>query len=163
MKNFAGMMKQAQELQSRMAEMQAEMERARVEGQSGGGLVVLTLNGKGELVGVKIDASLAQARGGRDPRRPHRRRPYRRQGQGREAVAGEDAEPHRRPASPSRPEAVLRSHGAGCRKRRDRAPHPIAGAPAGPRPPLGAPRRAASRQEEGAASCSARRGAHRSA
>jgi nucleoid-associated protein EbfC len=58
MKNFAGMMKQAQELQVRMAEMQAEMERARVEGQSGGGLVVLTLNGKGELVGVKIDASL---------------------------------------------------------------------------------------------------------
>jgi DNA-binding YbaB/EbfC family protein len=60
MKNFAGMMKQAQELQGRMAEMQAEMERARVEGQSGGGLVVLTLNGKGELVGVKIDASLAK-------------------------------------------------------------------------------------------------------
>ena len=58
MKNFAGMMKQAQELQSRMAEMQGEMERARVEGQSGGGLVVLTLNGKGELVGVKIDSSL---------------------------------------------------------------------------------------------------------
>jgi hypothetical protein len=60
MKNFAGMMKQAQELQTRMAEMQAEMERARVEGQSGGGLVVLTLNGKGELVGAKIDASLAK-------------------------------------------------------------------------------------------------------
>ncbi|HKA65962.1 MAG TPA: YbaB/EbfC family nucleoid-associated protein [Methyloceanibacter sp.] len=60
MKNFAGMMKQAQELQTRMAEMQAEMERVRVEGQSGGGLVVLTLNGKGELVGVKIDASLAK-------------------------------------------------------------------------------------------------------
>ena len=58
MKNFADMMKQAQELQTRMAEMQAEMELARVEGQSGGGLVVLTLNGKGELVGVKIDASL---------------------------------------------------------------------------------------------------------
>ena len=60
MKNFAGMMKQAQELQTRMAEMQAEMERARVEGQSGGGLVLLTLNGKGELAGVKIDASLAK-------------------------------------------------------------------------------------------------------
>jgi DNA-binding YbaB/EbfC family protein len=54
------MMKQAQELQTRMAEMQAEMERARVEGQSGGGLVLLTLNGKGELVGVKIDPSLAK-------------------------------------------------------------------------------------------------------
>ena len=60
MKNFASMMKQAQELQGRMTEMQAEMERARIEGQSGGGLVVLTLNGKGELVGVKIDASLAK-------------------------------------------------------------------------------------------------------
>jgi len=60
MKNFAGMMKQAQELQTRMAEMQAEIERARVEGQSGGGLVLLTLNGKGELAGVKIDASLAK-------------------------------------------------------------------------------------------------------
>ena len=60
MKNFASMMKQAQELQSRMAEMQAEMERARIEGQSGGGLVVVTLNGKGELVGVKIDSSLLE-------------------------------------------------------------------------------------------------------
>jgi DNA-binding YbaB/EbfC family protein len=58
MKNFAGMMKQAQELQSRMAEMQAEMERARVEGRSGGGIVVLTLNGKGDMVGAKIDSSL---------------------------------------------------------------------------------------------------------
>jgi DNA-binding YbaB/EbfC family protein len=60
MKNFASMMKQAQELQGRMTEMQAEMERARVEGQSGGGLVVLTLNGKGDLVGVKIDPSLVK-------------------------------------------------------------------------------------------------------
>jgi nucleoid-associated protein EbfC len=60
MKNFGGMMKQAQELQGRMTEMQAEMERARVEGQSGGGLVVLTLNGKGDLVGVKIDPSLVK-------------------------------------------------------------------------------------------------------
>jgi DNA-binding YbaB/EbfC family protein len=60
MKNFANMMKQAQELQGRMAEMQAEMERARIEGQSGGGLVVVTLNGKGDLSGVKIDPSLAK-------------------------------------------------------------------------------------------------------
>jgi DNA-binding YbaB/EbfC family protein len=61
MKNFASMMKQAQELQGRMAEMQAEMERARVEGQSGGGLVVLTMNGKGDLSGVKIDPSLLKS------------------------------------------------------------------------------------------------------
>jgi DNA-binding YbaB/EbfC family protein len=52
------MMKQAQELQGRMSELQAEMERAQVEGRSGGGLVVVTLNGKGEMVGVDIDPSL---------------------------------------------------------------------------------------------------------
>ena len=60
MKNFSSMMKQAQELQGRMAEMQAEMERTRIEGRSGGGLVVVTLNGKGDLAGVKIDPSLAK-------------------------------------------------------------------------------------------------------
>src|SRR5262245_59790306 len=58
MKNFASMMKQAQELQGRMTEMQAEMERLRVEGRSGGGLVALMLSGKGELTSVKIDPSL---------------------------------------------------------------------------------------------------------
>ena len=58
MKNFTQMMKQAQELQGRMADMQAEMERMTCEGRAGGGLVVVTLNGKGEMAGVKIDASL---------------------------------------------------------------------------------------------------------
>lgn len=58
MKNFAQMMKQAQELQGRMADMQAEMERTTCEGRAGGGMVVVTLNGKGEMAGVKIDASL---------------------------------------------------------------------------------------------------------
>ena len=58
MKNFAEMMKQAQQLQGRMAEMQAEMERTLVEGRSGAGLVVVTLNGKGDLAEVKIDPSL---------------------------------------------------------------------------------------------------------
>jgi len=58
MKNFAQMMKQAQELQGRMADMQAEMERMTCEGRAGGGLVVVTLNGKGEMAGVKIDASM---------------------------------------------------------------------------------------------------------
>jgi DNA-binding YbaB/EbfC family protein len=58
MKNFTQMMKQAQELQGRMAEMQAEMERTIVEGRSGGGMVVVSLNGKGDMTGVKVDASL---------------------------------------------------------------------------------------------------------
>jgi DNA-binding YbaB/EbfC family protein len=60
MKNFTQMMKQAQELQGRMAEMQAEMERTTVEGRSGGGLVTVTLNGKGDMAGVKIDPSLVK-------------------------------------------------------------------------------------------------------
>jgi nucleoid-associated protein EbfC len=58
MKNFAQMMKQAQELQGRMTEMQAEMERTMIEGRSGGGMVVVTLNGKGDMTGVKIDSNL---------------------------------------------------------------------------------------------------------
>jgi len=58
MKNFAEMMKQAQQLQGRMAEMQAEMERTIVEGRSGGGMVMVSLNGKGDMTGVKIDPSL---------------------------------------------------------------------------------------------------------
>ncbi len=61
MKSFSNMMKQAQELQGRMADLQAEMERAQIEGRSGGGLVAVTLNGKGELTGVKIDPSLLKA------------------------------------------------------------------------------------------------------
>ena len=58
MKNFAEMMKQAQALQGRMAEMQAELERTLVEGRSGGGMVVVTLTGKGDMAQVKIDPSL---------------------------------------------------------------------------------------------------------
>jgi DNA-binding YbaB/EbfC family protein len=58
MKNFTQMMKQAQELQGRMAEMQDEMERTIVEGRSGGGMVRVSLNGKGDMTGVKIDPSL---------------------------------------------------------------------------------------------------------
>ena len=58
MKNFAEMMKQAHALQGRMAEMQAELERTLVEGRSGGGMVVVTLTGKGDMAQVKIDPSL---------------------------------------------------------------------------------------------------------
>src|SRR4026208_31534 len=63
MKNFGQMMKQAQELQGRTAEMQAEMERTRIEGRSGGGMVVVTLTGKGDMAGVKIDPSLFKPEG----------------------------------------------------------------------------------------------------
>jgi DNA-binding YbaB/EbfC family protein len=58
MKNFAEMMKQAQQLQGRMAEMQAELERTLIEGRSGGGMVTVTLSGKGDMTALKIDPSL---------------------------------------------------------------------------------------------------------
>lgn len=58
MKNLGQMMKQVQEMQARMQEFQARLETMTIEGRSGGGLVTVTLNGKGALVGVTIDPSL---------------------------------------------------------------------------------------------------------
>lgn len=58
MVDFMGMMKRAEELQAKMGAMQDELGRAVVEGQSGGGLVTVSLSGKGELQGLKIDPSL---------------------------------------------------------------------------------------------------------
>jgi nucleoid-associated protein EbfC len=52
------MMKQAQEIQGRMQQMQEELGQLEVEGQSGGGLVKVKLNGKLEARGLKIDPSL---------------------------------------------------------------------------------------------------------
>jgi len=60
MTNFTQMMKQAQELQGRMADLQGEIEQLEIEGRSGGGLVAVTLNGKGEMRAVTIDASLLE-------------------------------------------------------------------------------------------------------
>ena len=56
MKDIMGIMKQAQAMQSRMQEMQAELENTQVEGQSGGGLVRVTLTAKGAMRGLVIDA-----------------------------------------------------------------------------------------------------------
>ncbi|NQV61683.1 MAG: YbaB/EbfC family nucleoid-associated protein [Alphaproteobacteria bacterium] len=58
MKNLSQMMKQAQEMQGKMQEMQARMEEVEMSGQAGAGLVSVTLNGKGEMRGLKLDASL---------------------------------------------------------------------------------------------------------
>ena len=56
--NIMKMMKQAQELQGRVQQMQEELASLLVEGQAGGGLVKVTLNGKMEARSVKIDPSL---------------------------------------------------------------------------------------------------------
>jgi DNA-binding YbaB/EbfC family protein len=56
--DIMGMMKKAQAVQAKLQEAQEELGRVEVEGQSGGGMVSLTLTAKGELKGVRIDASL---------------------------------------------------------------------------------------------------------
>lgn len=58
MKNLADIMKQVQSMQSRMADMQRKLESMTVTGQSGGGLVKLTMSGKGAVTAVAIDPSL---------------------------------------------------------------------------------------------------------
>jgi hypothetical protein len=58
MADFLGLMKQAAEMQAKMQEMQAELDRIEVEGTAGGGMVTVTLSAKGDLKGVKIDDSL---------------------------------------------------------------------------------------------------------
>jgi DNA-binding YbaB/EbfC family protein len=58
MADFLGMMKQAAQLQTKMQELQAELDRTEVEGTAGGGMVTVRLTAKGEMKGVKIDDSL---------------------------------------------------------------------------------------------------------
>ena len=59
--DMMGLMKQAAQLQSKMQEMQAELDRIEVEGTAGGGMVTVKLTAKGELKGVKVDDSLMKA------------------------------------------------------------------------------------------------------
>jgi DNA-binding YbaB/EbfC family protein len=58
MKNLGQMMKQAQQMQAKMAEMQAQLERVEMTGASGGGMVQVTVGGKGDLKTIKIDKTL---------------------------------------------------------------------------------------------------------
>ncbi len=58
MKNLGAMMKQAQEMQARMTEMQESLAAMEVEGSSGGGMTRVRLNGKSEVLAVAIDPSL---------------------------------------------------------------------------------------------------------
>ena len=58
MKNINQMMKQAQQLQEKMGEMQERMNQVEMTGASGGGMVKVTVNGKGEMKGITIDPTL---------------------------------------------------------------------------------------------------------
>ena len=58
MKNLGQMMKQAQAMQAKMQELQAALERTEVTGVAGGGMVSITVTGKGEMRRIKIDPKL---------------------------------------------------------------------------------------------------------
>jgi DNA-binding YbaB/EbfC family protein len=58
MKDIMGLMKQAQGLQQKMQDVQAELDIVEVEGASGGGMVKLTMTAKGQIKAVSIDPSL---------------------------------------------------------------------------------------------------------
>jgi nucleoid-associated protein EbfC len=60
MKDLMGMMKQVGEMQARVQQMQDELAALEIDGQSGGGLVKVTLTGKGDLKKVRIDPSLVK-------------------------------------------------------------------------------------------------------
>lgn len=57
-KDLGGLMKQAQEMQARMTELQDKLAETEIEGSAAGGMVKVTLNGKSEMRGLDIDPSL---------------------------------------------------------------------------------------------------------
>ena len=61
MKDLMGMMKQVGQMQARVQQMQEELAGIEIDGQSGGGLVKVTLTGKGDVKKVNIDLSLIKA------------------------------------------------------------------------------------------------------
>ncbi|MGE0745939.1 MAG: YbaB/EbfC family nucleoid-associated protein [Rhodospirillales bacterium] len=58
MKNLGNLMKQAQQMQAKMEEMQARLAEIEMTGTSGGGMISVTVNGKGEVRRIKIDPSI---------------------------------------------------------------------------------------------------------
>jgi len=58
MVNMNQIMKQAQEMQRKVAALQAEREKKEYQGSSGGNMVNITINGKGEMLSVKLDPSI---------------------------------------------------------------------------------------------------------
>ena len=58
MRDIMGLMSKAKEMQEKMQAMQAEIEAMTADGTAGGGMVTVTLNGKGAMQAIKIDPSV---------------------------------------------------------------------------------------------------------
>ncbi len=58
MRDIMGLMGKAKEMQEKMQAMQAELETMTTDGVAGGGMVTVTLTGKGAMQGIKIDPSV---------------------------------------------------------------------------------------------------------
>ena len=58
MKNIMGLMGQFKEMQEKMAQLQEDLKSMEITGEAGGGLVTVTLTGKGEMRAMHIDPSL---------------------------------------------------------------------------------------------------------
>lgn len=58
MKDLMKLMAQAGQIQQRMQKLQEDLAAMEIEGQAGAGMVKVTLNGKGDMRGVRIDPSL---------------------------------------------------------------------------------------------------------
>ncbi len=60
MKDIIGIMKQAKEMQAKMAEMQDDLATVEAQGTAGAGMVTVTLSGKGDLKALAIDPSMVK-------------------------------------------------------------------------------------------------------
>ncbi len=55
---MASLLQQAKQVQEKIEELQGELAALRIEGQAGGGMVTVVVNGQQELISVKIDPKL---------------------------------------------------------------------------------------------------------
>lgn len=61
MKDLGNLMRQAQKVKAELERVQGEAASKRVEGTAGGGMVTVTVDGRGEVLAVKIDPEVAAA------------------------------------------------------------------------------------------------------
>ncbi|MDX1779422.1 MAG: YbaB/EbfC family nucleoid-associated protein [Thermodesulfobacteriota bacterium] len=61
MKNLGNIMKQAQKMQAQIAKVQEELADKTVEASAGGGMVTVVVNGKQEVLSIKIESEVVDA------------------------------------------------------------------------------------------------------